>query len=156
MSLFILTSKSTKSQKSFPCTLLVNWASSNRGRGKTNVWAMLTVISWSSCCIQIYWIMKLSSSPQLSMGLTTTPSQPGLLFSLLGPPASDSTLPQFYHFSPAFCLGASLTPQRGMLKKAQHSHVCMLVMQGLDTQGQPPCLSLLRQSAWLLRGSPWD
>lgn len=65
----------------------------------------------------------------------------------LGPVQPDSTVPQLYHFSLAFCLVASLTPLCGTLEKAQHSQCANRVAQRLGTLGQP--LTKGRREPWI-------
>lgn len=55
-------------------------------------------------------------------------------------------MPQLYHFSLAFCLVASLTPQCRTLEKAQHSQCANRGVQKRGTLGQPLTKG---------RGEPW-
>lgn len=139
MSLFILNSKSTKSQKSFPCTLLLNCASSNRGLGEKNAGSaycdLIAVLLYSKIWDHESVIKPPAIPLGSSVGLTTTPSHPAytvvlaVATSLRQHPASVLSL--------AFCLGASLTPQRGTLKKLG-THTCVRwSCRGLIPWGSP-------------------
>lgn len=154
MPLFLLNLKSTKARSpSRACyrgaVPLPAEVSGHKGRGSAysdlivilfyaSILAHESVIRPPATPLGSSWIGNYTFSARLTLVLVVATS--------LGPVQPDSTVPQLYHFSLAFYLVASLTPQCGTLEKGQHSQCANQVAQRLGTLGQP----LTKR-----RGEPW-